>query len=280
MLIVQRRLSQGQPLSEAGFKAGLFNYFQKTLIKTGETSGKLTGAYDHLAGYYAVLSKRMKKIKSRLLVPALILILALFLQPLPDLIASHIGGFEYLMLSLGKFIVIAIGTLLLVKIPLIVRALGAGKYWDRLQLRIPGISNWLIKRELNRFFTIFGILLDSGIPAANALPEAVLTIRNSSLKEQFRPALAIANSGISVSSILAKGPLIPPDLLQTINSSELSGRLPSGILHFCRMEAQTIDLQDDALAEWLPRLVYCLVVIWLGYSLVNTRITSVLPAFV
>jgi type II secretory pathway component PulF len=66
-------------------------------------------------------------------------------------------------------------------------------------------------------------------------------------------------------------------MLQIINSSEQSGTLASNIMHFSKIEADNISLQDDALAEWLPRLVYSLIAIWMGYSILGSSISSRVP---
>jgi hypothetical protein len=66
--------------------------------------------------------------------------------------------------------------------------------------------------------------------------------------------------------------------LGIIHSSEQSGKLTSGILHYTKLEAQTLSLQDDALAEWLPRMVYTLIVLWIAYSLVGSKVGSLLAA--
>jgi type II secretory pathway component PulF len=85
-------------------------------------------------------------------------------------------------------------------------------------------------------------------------------------------------TGASVTETLAKVPIINATLLQIVNSSEQSGKLASGILHFTRLEADTISLQDDALAEWLPRLVYTVIAVWMAYSILGARFVTLVPS--
>lgn len=278
LAIMQQQLNAGRPISEAGFRAGIFNDTLKTLVHAGESSGKLAEVYGQLASYYTGLSNRIKKIKSRLIFPALVLSIALFVQPLPALIASEISGFGYLQLSLGRLIVICLGVFLLVRLPDILANLGVEKAWHRLQLRLPMVANWVIKRQLNTFFFILAMMLESGITFSIALPKAIATIKNSCLRENFNPALTLLATGASATDTLAKVTAIKPTLLGIINSSEQSGKLASGILHFTRQEAETISLHDDALAEWLPRLVYTVIAIWMAYSILGTRFATLVPA--
>jgi general secretion pathway protein F len=278
LALMQQQLSAGRPISEAGFKAGIFNDTHKTLIQAGESSGRLADVYGQLASYYTGLSSRVKKIKSRLIFPVLVLIIALFVQPLPDLIASKISGFDYLQLSLGRLITIGLSVFLLIRLPGILSGLGAETAWHRLQLRIPAVAKWIIKRQLNEFFFILAMMLEGGIAFAVALPKAAATIKNSCLRENFSPALSALATGASVTDTLAKVPIINPSTLQIVNSSEQSGKLASGILHFTRLESETISLQDDTLAEWLPRLVYIVIAVWMAYSILGSQFASVMPS--
>lgn len=277
LAIMQQQLTAGRPISEAGFRADIFNDTHKTLIQAGETSGRLTDVYGQLANYYAGLNSRVKKVKSRLYFPALVLIIALFVQPLPDLIASKISGFGYLQSSLGRLIAIGLSVCLLIRLPGISRGFGAETAWHRLQLRIPAVAKWIAKRQLNEFFFTLAMMLEGGIAFAVALPKAVATIKNSCLREKFNPALSTLATGVSVTDTLAKVPIINATTLQIVNSSEQSGKLASGILHFTRLEAETISLQDDALAEWLPRLAYIVIAVWMAYSILGSQFASVIP---
>jgi general secretion pathway protein F len=278
LAVMQQQLSAGRPISEAGFKAGIFNDTHKTLIQAGESSGRLTDVYGQLASYYTGLSSRVKKIKSRLIFPVLVLIIALFVQPLPDLIALKISGLGYLQLSLGRLIFIGLSVFLLIRLPGILRGFGAETAWHRLQLRIPAVAKWITKRQLNEFFFILGMMLESGVAFAVALPKSVATVKNNSLRENFSPALSALATGASVTDTLAKVPVINATTLQILNSSEQSGKLVSGMLHFTRLESETISLQDDALAEWLPRLVYIVIAIWMAYSILGSQIATVVPS--
>jgi general secretion pathway protein F len=278
LAIMQQQLKAGRPISEAGLRSGLFNDTHKTLIHAGELSGRLADVYGLLANYYTGLNSRIKKVKSRLYLPALMLTLSLFIQPLPALIGSQLSGLAYLELSLGRFFVISLTVLLLVRLPGIIQRLGVETDWHRLQLRIPVVARWIIKRQINEFLFILAMMLESGLAFAEALPKAVAGIKNSSLKEKFIPALSTGASGASVTETLAKMPMINATALRIVNSGEQSGKLSSTLLHFTPLEAETIALQDDALAEWIPRLIYSMVAIWIAYSLLIDQIGTGLPS--
>jgi len=210
--------------------------------------------------------------------PALILVVSLFVQHLPELIGSEISGLDYLKLSVGRILVISMNLLLLVRLPMIFRGLGVESAWHRLQLNIPVVARLIIKRQINEFLMIMAMMLEAGLPFSEALPKAVASIRNSCIREQFNPALKKLNSGASVANILGIVPIINSRILQIVNSSEQSGKLGSGILKFSQKESEAITLQDDALAEWLPRLVYAMIAIWMAYSILGSNFATVVPS--
>jgi general secretion pathway protein F len=275
LTVMQQQLKLGRPISEAGFRAGIFNDIHRVLIHAAASSGRLAEVYGQLASHYAGLSDRNKKVKSRLYGPAFVLIIGLFVEPLPAYISSEISGFDYLTLSVGRFLEISVGLFLLARLPTILRDLGVQSVWHRLQLKTPVIAKWIIKRQVNEFFVILALMLDAGIAFSVALPQAVASIKNSCLREQFNPALTMIHSGASVSDTLSSVPVINATLLQMVNSSEQSGILAGGMLQFTRLEAEAISRQDDALADWLPRLAYCIIVIWIAYSIIRSQFATV-----
>jgi general secretion pathway protein F len=278
LALMQHYLTAGQPIAEAGFKAGIFDDTLKTLIHAAEASGQLASVYRRLANHYNHKNARIKKVKSRLYLPIFMLMIAIFVQPLPALINAEITGFRYLQFSLGQLLLIGLGMYLLISLPTIVHKLGFERAWHRLQLRFPLLANWISKRQINEFFFILSLMLESGLAFADALPKAVASIKNSILRDKFIPGLKLCSSGASVHETLSKVSIINNAMLHIIESSEQSGKLAGGISHFTKIEAETIGLQNDALAEWLPRLAYSLVAIWMAYSLLNSPITTVLPS--
>lgn len=278
LTLMQSHLSKGRPISEAGYKAGIFNPIHKALVHAAESSGTLVVVYGHLAAYYSGLSSRIKKVKSRLYLPMFVLVVLLFLQPIPALVQSDITVNDYLSMTVGRMATVGIGVYLWVNLSGIMKILGLASAHDRLLLRLPIVSSWIIKRQINEFYFILALMLEAGMAFAEALPKAVATIKNTRLLEYFKPALAVSGGGGSVSETLSKVSILDRSALQIINSSEHSGQLASGLLRFTQLEADTISLQDEALAEWAPRLVYLVICIWMAYSIVGSQFGSVIPS--
>jgi len=267
LALMQRNLKAGLPISEAAFRAKLFDDTLHALIHAAESSGRLAEIYAQLAKFYSRKAVRTAKVKSQMWLPAITFAIAIFVLPLPALVGDQINIGEYVYLTFGRLGLIAVLIVLLMRLPGILRNAGMGYLWGRLLLATPIVGRHIIARQLNEFFSILAMLLASGLAFYNALPKAVATIRNEALRTKFSPALAMLSSGESVTTTLETVSVIDGMMMGVVNSSEQSGDLAGGILHYSRMKADDLDHQDNILAAWLPRLAYALVAGWMISSL-------------
>ncbi len=270
-------LKKGLPMSDAGFKSGIFNDMDKSLVHAAEASGQLIAVYKQLADYYEDKWRRWKKIKSRLYFPILILTLALFVQPIPLLVSSTITVGVYLQMSLGRLVLLALGAFLVCKLPRVLEVFGLSALFYRLQLSTPKVKSWIEYRQVNQFLFILAMMLEAGVAFSEALPKAVKSIKNTQLRNQFKPALKELTTGSSVLTLLSKVPVISAMTLQIIRTGEESGTLARSLLHLSKREAETIALQDEMFAEWLPRIVYLVIALWMANSILGSSFSSVVP---
>jgi type II secretory pathway component PulF len=57
--------------------------------------------------------------------------------------------------------------------------------------------------------------------------------------------------------------------LHILSTAEQSGKLAGSLLHIAKLESETISLENEMLAEWLPRLAYVMVALWMAYSILS-----------
>jgi len=274
ILPLQKFLKLGNTIADSGYKAGLFNDFDKALLQAGEVSGNLGIIYKQLARYYGQKVKRQKKIKSQCYLPIVVLIIALFFQPLPALILNTLSGVDYLLLSLGRLFKIAL--ILYVGFNLSfwltlgkLKFLGLKNLVYSVQLKFPFISSWIITRQLNAFLHSLGLMLATGLPILEALPKSLNSISNPMLKNQFDPVVLATQQGGSLADALGDIKVMDNQAIQLLLVGEQSGKLAKTLLHYVKIEQEKIDLQDDLLAEWIPRILYLLVSIWIAGSIIN-----------
>lgn len=273
---LQQYLALGRSIAESGVKAGVFNTSDKDLLTAGESSGKLGNIYRQLAEYYADKAKLARKIKSKCYLPAITLIIAVFLRPLPALISGKMSGLGYLLVSAGFLFKIALFVYILFKLPFWLtkgwlKFLGLGKLLQLLQYKLPLISPWIIKRQINGFFKSLGMMLVAGLPAVDALSNSINIIDNPLLRNKFEPAITATFRGQSLTDALTEVSEIDRQSIQLLLVGEKSGKLAESILHFTKIETEKISLQEDLLVEWLPRVFYFFVVGWVAFSIVENN---------
>ena len=152
-------LQPGRPIAESGYRAGLFSQLDRELISAGEISGKLGDIYQQLARYYADKTRHIRKIKSQLFFPFSILLLALLIQPTPALFTGSISVLDYLF---GSFAYILLLIYSIWRLPYWLTEgglafLGLRRIIFKLQLTLPLIAPWIIRRQHKEFLLILGL---------------------------------------------------------------------------------------------------------------------------
>ncbi|MGR9101223.1 MAG: type II secretion system F family protein [Gammaproteobacteria bacterium] len=270
----KRLIRSGLPLSVAGRTAGVFGVVDAELLKAGETSGKSGEIYRRLAAHYAKKSRQERKIKARMIMPFFVLAAALLIQPLPDLARGELTVESYLLRALGSLLAVVLILLAsrrsvywLTEGPL--GFLGLGRAVYALQLVLPPIRSWLKRRWLSDFVETLGLLLESGIPAVSALTVAAGAVDNPLFRKKILLAESELSQGRSLAEALNRTGAFERRIVDLVKTAEASGTLPKSLRHFAAIESESLDLRDDFLAEWLPRLFYFLIAGWMAFSLLS-----------
>lgn len=263
-------LAQGRTISDSGYKAKLFSDIDRSCIEAGELSGQLSNIYQGIANHYSNLVKRQKHIKSKLRLPAAMIILMLFIQPLPDFIVGHLSVHDYLSQSLWVLVLLTGCIYLTINMPKYLRAFGLSAFIDRLQLNIPIYSPWLIKRQINQFFQYLSLLLQSGLTISPALSQASSTIKNMVIRKQFIISIEAIEAGNTLTDVWRDNRYIDKTTLHLINTAEQSGRLAESIKQFSSLKADQINSEDGFITDWIPRIIYLVVIVVIAYSIVTS----------
>jgi len=273
LLTMRQQLAQGRDLALAGQKAGLFTVLEVTLLQAATSSGSPAFVYQRLAERYAHKARHLKAMKSRLLMPLAVFVIALLVQPLPGLVSGAVGIGGYLGRSIGPLVLLAI--LLMLGRHLLLRLEnsrpGAGRHdLDGLLLAIPLFGVAHARRNARDYFESLGLMLEAGLPMFEALPKAGATLGNSLLRERFAGLQQRVLDGEPLAqAILPLDFPGKPMLASLIRTGEASGTLPATLLGYARRETQSLDDFQEQLAIWLPRLVYAGLVVWMASGLIS-----------
>ena len=278
MAAMRRLIKAGLDQADAGRRSGMFTPLEAALIDAARMAGSPAALYRRLSERCAKRAAQSAAIKSRMALPALMLILALFLQPLPALVGGAIGLSGYLAKALVPVILLAVALGFVRHLYWRLQSLSAS---DRpLQSKPSALAQWVAgmpligsawqRRGARNFFESLGELLEAGVPMLQALPIAAGTVHCDPVRWSLAALSTRIEAGASFAQALAVIPFPQHEQACALAlSGEASGALPQALLRHAAAESEAIAGFDQALAEWLPRLAYGAIVAWIAYGILR-----------
>jgi general secretion pathway protein F len=257
-------------IADAGLRGGLFTSIEASLLRAAAASGSPSRAYHLLSDHYARRAARTKVMKSRMMLPGVMLVIAVFIGPLPSLVAGTLTWSGYLLKHLLPWVAVGGAAYLLVEV---------ARRWqsaprntlDRILSLVPLFGAIQMRRNIRDFFDSLALLLEAGMPILDALPIALSTIRNQMLRKQFSQIKRRIEAGASFAQAVAE--LSFPSHAHAcalIASGEASGALPQMLFRYSEAQTAAINRFDDLVAEWVPRLFYTSTALLIGYGMIQS----------
>ncbi len=270
---VQRMLGRGVPLARAGLQSALFSDLEASLVEAATQAGSPAPVYARLAEYYMQRAAQVRAMKSRLALPGFVMIVSLFTQQLPQLVAGNISPGYYLWHSIRPLLSIAAlyfaGTM--------IYRVGEGQETelrialDRLLMRLPLFGKMLVRRNVRDFVESLALLVEAGMPIVDALPRATATIKLVPVRQQFEVIAPGIKAGATLTTMLEAMPLLAGSAaMPLIGTGEASGSLPEMLFRFADMETAAIAHFNKQVADWLPRIVYAIIAAWVAYGILTS----------
>lgn len=261
------------------------------MVRAGETSGSLEEILDRIATYLEKTSALQKKVKSAMMYPAGVTILAFLITfgmmafvipkfavifeglnaPLPAptkmlINASNVvATYWYLVIAglvLGFFLFSQF-----VKTP-------TGRlFWDSAQLKFIILGPILLKVAVSKFSRTFATLVKSGVPILTALEIVSKTSGNKRLELIIMSLMDSVKKGESISGPLGKSDIFPPMVVRMIAIGEETGELEEMLTKI----ADFYDTEVDAAVEGLTSLIEPLIIAFLGVVIGGIVIAMFLP---
>lgn len=272
---MRRLLEQGKSLADAGFRSGLFSDFEARLVRAACNAGSPAVTFQKLAHRYALQARLASQIRSRMAKPLLMLLIALAVQPLPALVSGSIGTFAYVLSVLRPFVFLAVlvGLYRFVKGRLFAitdTPTPLHQALTRILIATPVLGSIAEHSSVRDFVENLGILLEAGVPMLDALPQAVDTIKLCTLRQQFGRLHVLVTRGATLSVALNELQFrAGDDLRGFVHTGETSGSVPEMLLHFAGGLSESLTRSQTMLADWLPRLLYAAVALWMAYQILK-----------
>ncbi len=286
-------VTAGGSLSEALSKyPKVFSPLYINMVRAGESGGVLEIILERLANFIEKNLELIRKVKSALTYPALVVIFAggvlifltVFLIPkfmgifqtmeigkLPA-VTSFILNFSQLFqhkwyIGLGLLAILYFGYKAAIK------SKKSRLFIDRIKLRLPIIGELLLKIEVTRFTRTLGTLISSGVPILQALRIVKGVVKNEVISRAIAQVHDSIREGESIARPLKASGVFPLMVVNMVDVGEETGSLDSMFMKV----ADIYDSEVDTTINSLTSIIEPILIITMGLMVGFIVIAMFLP---
>jgi type II secretory pathway component PulF len=276
---VRDHVARGEPLATAlAAHSETFPPLYIGLVRAGERSGDLAGAFTRLATQLEREDELRSKLLSAAIYPALLAVvgttavLVLLLFVLPRFAGVLEGSGAHLPRSTQLLLTASAGAKhnwFLCFIPPIGLAAAAtwvqtssegARAWATTLYSLPMIGTLRRDQTAGQFARMMSVLLVGGAPVLSALDDAAASLADPLVQDDVGRVRARVREGVAVHTALADSTIFPPLLAQLAGLGEETGRLEE----FLRKAAELFEQRTERLTSRLVALAEPVMIIVLG----------------
>ena len=292
---VRTDVETGTSLSAAFRKYPMyFNALYCNLVEAGEAAGILESLLDRLAMYMEKTEAIKSKIKSALMYPASVVVVAFVVVAV--IMIFVIPAFKEVFSSFGAdlpaptLIVMAISEFFVSYWWLIFGGVGGGIYFfiqawkrsekmqkvmDRLLLKMPVFGTLIEKSVIARWTRTLSTMFAAGVPLVEALDSVGGASGNSLYADATEKIQQEVSSGTSLTAAMGNANLFPTMVLQMCAIGEESGSVD----HMLGKAADFYEAEVDEMVAGLSSLMEPIIIVFLGTLIGGIVVSMYLPIF-
>src|SRR6516164_1350840 len=288
------RVESGDSFSEALDKhPKVFNRLYVSMVSAGEKGGLLAEILARLAVYLENTARLRKKVKSAMMYPTVVTIVAILITifllvkvvPVFGEIFNSFGSTlpaptQYLI-NISHFVQRFILPLLLVGGASVygwfyfIKTPAGRQFWDRYRIRLPIFGVIAHKICLARFTRTLASLVRSGVPILEVLQIVSQTVGNVVMEKAIKTAALDIERGESISVALAKHPVFPVMIIRMVTAGEQTGKIDNMLERI----ADFLDDEIETTLSGLTALIEPILIVFLGVVVGGMVICMFLPIF-
>jgi type IV pilus assembly protein PilC len=288
------RVESGDSFSEALRRhPKAFSRLYVCMVAAGEKGGLLAEILARLATYLENTARLRKKVKSAMLYPAVVTVVAIVITIL--LLVKVVPVFGEIFVSFratlpaptqylidlsnmvkSYFILFALvvgggvyGWLSFIKLPV------GRLFWDSRRIRLPVFGTIAHKICLARFTRTLASLVRSGVPILEVLQIVSQTVGNVVMENAVKKAASDIERGESLSAALAKHPVFPGMIVRMLSAGEQTGKIDEMLESI----ADFLDEEIETTLSGLTSLIEPILILFLGVVVGGIVICMFLPIF-
>jgi type IV pilus assembly protein PilC len=271
----------------------VFNELYVDMVRAAEYSGTLDRVLIQVAGYLQRQDTAIKKLRSAMIYPAIILVLAfavctiLIVFVLPNFVSmfqefhSDLPWPTKMLLAVGTFAqewriqIVAVLFLVIVSVLLFLNSRPGRVFWDYAILRLPVLGPIVIYSIIERFTRTLATMLKAGIPISQTFEVAIASSGNIRYHRGLQSVKERMLSGDGFSSPLEATGLFEPMMIRMIRVGEETGTLDSSLEEIADFLGEEMDYKVRNMISLMePTLV-----IAVGCAVGFVAISVILPMY-
>jgi type IV pilus assembly protein PilC len=292
---VRTDVETGTSLSAAFRKFPMyFNALYCNLVEAGEAAGILESLLDRLATYMEKTEAIKSKIKSALMYPISVLVVAFVVVAV--IMIFVIPAFKTVFSSFGAdlpgptMVVIAISEFFVAYWWLIFGGIGGGlyfffqawkrsekmqKFMDRVLLKMPIFGALIEKSCIARWTRTLATMFAAGVPLVEALDSVGGASGNSLFADATEKIQQEVSTGTSLTAAMTNANIFPSMVLQMCAIGEESGSID----HMLGKAADFYEAEVDEMVAGLSSLMEPIIIVILGTLIGGIVVSMYLPIF-
>ena len=292
---VRTDVETGTSLSAAFRKYPLyFSALYCNLVEAGEAAGILEALLDRLAVYMEKTEAIKSKIKSALMYPAAVVVVAFVVVAV--IMIFVIPAFKSVFSSFGAdlpaptLLVMAISEFFVAYWWLIFGGIGGGVYFfmqawqrnvkmqrfmDRALLKVPVFGVLIEKSCIARWTRTLATMFAAGVPLVEALDSVGGAAGNSKFADATEKIQQEVSTGTSLTAAMTNANLFPTMVLQMCAIGEESGSVD----HMLGKAADFYEAEVDEMVAGLSSLMEPIIIVFLGTLIGGIVVSMYLPIF-
>ncbi len=266
---ILRGLTNGDAVPKAFAGAG-FSSGDCAVVEAGTTSGHLDTIFVSLASHYERLAKARSAVIAKSLYPIFVLHLAVVLLAIP---VAMIGGTKtgYVVSVLGTLCAFySLAAIVVFVWWAICRAFAGSPAMARFVLLLPGVGAWLETWTGSRFASVFSLFVTSGGSLLRGLELAGASSGSALIHRASILTIAGVREGRPLSDAFTGHPGVPREIERAVQVGDHSGRLDEESRRAAEALQDKAIAQLDALAEWMPRILFVGILLYVGWRIIAT----------
>ncbi|MEP6668991.1 MAG: type II secretion system F family protein [Chthoniobacter sp.] len=275
----RKSLHSGHTVGEAfAAQPSIVTPLEIAVISAVEKSGHLERGLSELSEYFGSLHQARVKIRDRCAYPIFLLHFGILVLNVPTMVLKdahqywHDVGTAFFFFY-GAILIVALAT------PLLRDGAEGIAALDRLLISIPLLGNIRRAFALSRFCTVYGMQLDAGINVIDSVQSAGRSSLSGLVRSAVDSALPRIRAGSQVGPLLAASDAFPTDLTQALIVGEETGSLDDELRRMAREFRDRALSALERFADWLPKVIYVAIVMYLGWKMLGLIQTTIVPYY-